>query len=131
LFDTADTVIATLRIYADLLTGIEVDRDAMRAAAEEGFATATDLADYLVRKGLPFREAHEAVARAVRLAAGKGVDLSGLSLDELRQFSPLIEADALDQLSLTGALAARSHIGGTAPSQVKQAIQIARKSLSS
>jgi argininosuccinate lyase len=131
LFDTVDTIIPTLQIYGDLLTGIEVDREAMLAAAEQGFATATDLADYLVRKGLPFREAHEAVARAVRLAAGKGVDLSGLSLEELRQFSTLIEEDALDQLSLSGALAARNHIGGTAPEQVKRAIQTARKSLSS
>ncbi len=129
LFDTADTIIATLRIYADLLTGIEVDVEAMRRAASEGFATATDLADYLVRKGLPFREAHEAVARAVRLAAEKGADLSDLTLDELRQFSPLIESDALDQLSLSGALAARNHVGGTAPSQVRLAIQAARKSL--
>ncbi|KPK29977.1 MAG: argininosuccinate lyase, partial [Betaproteobacteria bacterium SG8_40] len=129
LFDTADTIIATLRIYTDLLTGIEVDVDAMRNAAREGFATATDLADYLVRKGLPFREAHEAVARAVRLAAEKGVDLSDLTLDDLRQFSPLIETDALDQLSLSGALAARNHVGGTAPSQVRLAIQAARKSL--
>jgi argininosuccinate lyase len=130
LFDTVDTVISTLRIYADLLTGIEVDRKAMRVAAEQGFATATDLADYLVRKGLPFREAHEAVARAVRLAADKGVDLSGLSLEELRKFSTLIEKDALEQLSLDGALAARSHVGGTAPVQVKQAILAARKTLS-
>jgi argininosuccinate lyase len=130
LFDTVDTVITTLQIYADLLTGIEVDRDAMRAAAEQGFATATDLADYLVRKGLAFREAHEAVARAVRHAAGKGVDLSDLSLDELRQFSTLIEKDALDQLSLEGALAARDHIGGTAPVQVRKAIAAARKTLS-
>jgi argininosuccinate lyase len=130
LFDTVDTVMATLRIYADLLTGIEVDRDAMRAAAEQGFATATDLADYLVRKGLPFREAHEAVARAVRLAVEKGVDLSDLSLDELRQFSTLVDKDALDKLSLNGALAARNHSGGTAPSQVRQAIASARKTLS-
>ena len=130
LFDTVDTVITTLRIYADLLTGIEVDRAAMRAAAEQGFATATDLADYLVRKGLPFREAHEAVARAVRHAAGKSVDLSALSLEELRKFSTLIEKDALDQLSLDGALAARDHIGGTAPTQVRKAIASARKTLS-
>ena len=101
----------------------------MRNAASEGFATATDLADYLVRKGLPFREAHEAVARAVRLAAEKGVDLSDLTLADLRQFSPLIETDALDQLSLNGALAARNHVGGTAPLQVRQAIQAARRSL--
>ena len=130
LFDTVDTVIATLRIFADLLTGIEVNRKAMRLAAEEGFATATDLADYLVRKGLPFREAHEAVARAVKLAADKGVDLSGLSINELQQFSTLIEDDALEQLSLEGALAARSHVGGTAPSQVTKAIAAARKKLS-
>jgi argininosuccinate lyase len=131
LFDTADTALATVRIYADLLTGIEVNREAMREAAREGFATATDLADYLVRKGLPFREAHEVVARAVRKAAGQNADLSELPLDELRQFSPLIEADALDQLSLNGALAARDHSGGTAPSQVRQAIQTARNSLRS
>ena len=103
----------------------------MREAAREGFATATDLADYLVRKGMPFREAHEVVARAVRKAAEQNVDLSELPLDELRQFSPLIEADALDQLSLNGALAARNHAGGTAPSQVRQAIQTARNSLRS
>lgn len=130
LFDTVDTITATLRIYADLLTGMEVNRDAMRAAAEQGFATATDLADYLVSKGLPFREAHEAVARAVRLAVEKGVDLSDLSLDELRQFSILVDKDALDKLSLDGALAARNHSGGTAPSQVRQAIAAARKTLS-
>lgn len=130
LFDTVDTVIATLRIYADLLTGIEVDDKAMRTAAAEGFATATDLADYLVRKGLPFREAHEAVALAVRFAADKGADLSGLSLEQLQQFSPLIEVDALEKLSLDGALAARDHIGGTAPTRVRQAIADARKILS-
>jgi len=129
LFDTVDTVTATLRIYADMLTGIEVNRAAMRAAATEGFATATDLADYLVRKGLPFREAHEAVARAVRLAADKGMDLDGLSVEELRRFSPLIDDDVKTQLSLEGALAARNHIGGTAPAQVKLAIQAARKNL--
>ena len=130
LFDSVDTVVTSLLIYSDLLTGIEVDRDAMRAAAAEGFATATDLADYLVRKGLPFREAHEAVARAVRLAADKGVDLADLPVEELRKFSSLIDEDAPAQLSLDGALAARSHIGGTAVQQVKRAIQAARKSLS-
>jgi argininosuccinate lyase len=130
LFDTVDTVIATLRIYADLLTGIEVNQEAMRSAAKQGFATATDLADYLVKKGLPFREAHEAVARAVRLASDKGVDLTELSLEELQEFSTLIGTDALGQLSLDGALAARNHTGGTAPAQVKQAIALARKTLS-
>ncbi len=130
LFDTADTVIATLRIYADLFTGVKVNKDAMRAAAAQGFATATDLADYLVKKGLPFREAHEAVARAVRLASEKGVDLAELSLGELQQFSTLVGEDALDQLSLDGALAARNHTGGTAPEQVRRAIALARKTLS-
>ena len=130
LFDTVDTVLTSLCIYADLLTGIDVNADAMRAAAAEGFATATDLADYLVRQGLPFREAHEAVARAVRLAAEQGLDLSDLSVEQLRQFSALIGEDAPAQLSLDGALAARNHVGGTAPEQVKQAIQSARKSLS-
>jgi argininosuccinate lyase len=129
LFDTVDTVTDTVRIFADLLTGIEVDRDRMRKAAAEGFATATDLADYLVRKGLPFREAHEAVARAVRAAADKGVDLSDLSLAELRHFSALIDDDAPDQLSLEGALAARDHPGGTSPSQVRKAIAAARQTL--
>ena len=128
-FDTVDTVTATLRIYADMLTAIDVNRTAMRAAAQEGFATATDLADYLVRKGVPFREAHEAVARAVKLAADKGVDLGGLSVEELRRFSPLVGDDVSAQLSLDGALAARDHIGGTAPAQVRMAIQAARKAL--
>jgi argininosuccinate lyase len=129
LFDSIDTVVTSLRIYADLLMGIEVDRDAMRSAASEGFATATDLADYLVRKGLPFREAHEAVARAVRSAAEKGVDLADLSVEDLRQFSSLIDEDARTQLSLDGALAARNHVGGTAAQQVKRAIEAARKSI--
>ncbi|MEX0959128.1 MAG: argininosuccinate lyase [Burkholderiales bacterium] len=130
LFDTVDTVLMTLAVYADLVGGIAVNREAMRAAAAEGFATATDLADYLVKKGLPFREAHEAVAQAVRHAAGKGVELAQLPLAELKRFSPLIEADALEALSLEGALAARDHVGGTAPTQVRAAIARARAQLS-
>jgi argininosuccinate lyase len=102
----------------------------MRRAAAEGFATATDLADYLVKKGLPFREAHEAVARAVRAAAAQGKDLAGLALDALRQFSPLIDEDVFAVLSLDGSLAARNHIGGTAPAQVRAAIARARSELS-
>jgi argininosuccinate lyase len=98
----------------------------MRAAAAKGFATATDLADYLVKKGLPFREAHEAVARAVRHAADKGVDLSQLAVEELKSFSSLIEADAMQRLTLEGSLAARDHIGGTSPNQVMRAIARAR-----
>ena len=101
----------------------------MRAAAREGYATATDLADYLVKKGLPFREAHEAVAQAVRFAETRGCDLAELSLDDLRQFSKLISADAFDALTLEGSMNSRSHIGGTAPARVKAAIAKARKML--
>ncbi len=129
LFDTVDTLTASLRVFADLLGGIEVKPEAMRKAASEGFATATDLADYLVRKGLPFREAHEVVAQAVRFAANRQCDLADLPLAELQQFSPLIAEDAVAALTLDGALAARSHIGGTAPARVKAAIAKAKKSL--
>ncbi len=129
LFDTADTVNATLRIYTDMIGGISVDAQAMRRAASEGYATATDLADYLVKKGMPFRQAHEVVARAVRSAAGRGLDLAQLGIDELKQFASLIDADVLDQLSLEGSLAARDHIGGTAPNQVRAAIARARSRL--
>jgi argininosuccinate lyase len=109
--------------------GVTVDRAAMRRAAMEGYATATDLADYLVKKGVPFREAHEIVARAVRRAAEKGVDLAELGITELKQFSDRIEADAIGKLSLEGSLAARDHIGGTAPVQVRAAIARARQRL--
>lgn len=91
--------------------------------------TATDLADYLVRKGLPFRDAHEAVARAVRVAEQKGCDLSGLSLAELRQFSPLVDEDVFKVLTLEGSLASRNHVGGTAPEQVRAAIARARAAI--
>ena len=122
LFDTVDTVTDTLRIFADMAGGISVKPDAMRAAALQGYATATDLADYLVKKGLPFRDAHEAVARAVRACVDQACDLSDMSLDELRKFSPLIEADVFQVLTLEGSVAARDHVGGTAPNQVRAAI---------
>jgi len=130
LFDTADTLLVTLEIYADMLRGIQVNKEAMRTAATEGFATATDLADYLVKKGTPFRDAHEVVALAVRHAVDKGCDLSDLSLAELQKFSAQISEDVYQVLTLEGSLASRNHIGGTAPSQVKQAILRARNSLS-
>ena len=129
LFDTADTLLVTLEIYADMLRGIKVNKDAMRTAATEGFATATDLADYLVKKGTPFRDAHEVVALAVRHAVDKGCDLSDLPLAELQKFSAQISEDVYQVLTLEGSLASRNHIGGTAPAQVKQAIARARKSL--
>jgi argininosuccinate lyase len=129
LFDTADTIVDTLRIFADLVPGIRVKPEAMAAALRQGFATATDLADHLVKKGLPFRDAHEAVARAVRAAETKGCDLADLSLAEMKQFSPLIADDVFAVLTVAGSLAARDHIGGTAPAQVKAAIARARKHL--
>jgi argininosuccinate lyase len=129
LFDTVDTLTTSLRVFGAMLGGIKVNAEAMRKAALEGYATATDLADYLVKHGLPFREAHEAVAQAVRFAESRGCDLAQLTLPDLQQFSPLIGEDVFAALSLEGALKARSHIGGTAPARVKAAIAKARKSL--
>ncbi len=129
LFDTADTLVDTLRIFADMATGIRVKPEAMAAALRQGFATATDLADYLVKRGLPFRDAHEAVARAVRAAEAKGCDLPDLSLAELQGFSDLIGADVFAVLTVAGSLAARDHIGGTAPNQVRAAIGRLRAAL--
>jgi argininosuccinate lyase len=129
LFDTVDTVTASLAVFTEMLGGIEVKREAMREAARQGYATATDLADYLVKKGVPFREAHEAVALAVRHAETRGKDLSELELADLQKFSSLIDTDVFDALTLEGSMAARSHIGGTAPTRVKQAIAKARKAL--
>lgn len=124
LFDTIDTLIDTLRIYADMMRGITVKADAMRSAVLQGFATATDLADYLVKKGLPFRDSHEVVARAVRHAEQAGCDLADLPLEVLQQFSSQIEQDVYHVLTPEGSLAQRDHLGGTAPAQVQA--QIAR-----
>ena len=130
LFDTVDTLADALAIMTDLVaTGIEPNAARMREAARAGYATATDLADYLVRKGVPFRDAHEAVARAVREAERRGVDLAALPLDELRRFAPAIGADALDVVTLEGSVRSRDHVGGTAPSQVRAAIANARREL--
>ena len=119
LFDTVDTLKDTLRIFADMLAGLSVKPEAMRAAALKGHATATDLADYLVKKGLPFRDAHEVVAHAVKTATQQGVDLAALTLDQLKTFDARIEADVFDVLSLEGSLNARNVLGGTAPAQVR------------
>lgn len=129
LFDTADTLLVTLEIYADMMRGISVNKDNMRQAASEGFATATDLADYLAKKGMPFRDAHEVVALAVRFAVDKKVDLSDLSLATLQQFAPEISDDVYTVLTLEGSLNSRNHIGGTAPVQVQAAIARVRKEL--
>ena len=127
LFDTVDTVRNSLAIFAVMLPGIRVNREAMRRIASQGHATATDFADYLVRKGLPFRDAHLAVAKAVRHAAKRGCELSQLKLIDLKRFSKLVGNDVYPILSLEGSLKSRSHVGGTAPTQVKAAIARARK----
>ena len=124
LFDTVDTLKDTLRIFADMVGGITVKPEAMERAALKGYATATDLADYLVKKGLPFRDAHETVAHAVKAAIGHNVDLSELPLAVLQGFNASIEKDVFDCLSLRGSLNARNTLGGTAPVQVRA--QIAR-----
>jgi argininosuccinate lyase len=111
-----------------MIAGIKVKPEAMRNAALQGYATATDLADYLVKKGVPFRDAHETVAVAVRFAEQRGCDLSDISLAELQQFSTHIGEDVYQVLSLEGSLASRNHIGGTAPQQVEAAIARARAS---
>ncbi|WP_411726413.1 argininosuccinate lyase [Methyloglobulus sp.] len=129
LFDTVDTLINCLRAYADMVPHLKAKKENMYLSAKRGYATATDLADYLVRKGLAFRDAHEIVGQAVRLGIDSQRDLAELSLPELQQFSPLITADVYDILTLEGSVAARKHIGGTAPETVKRAIHTARETL--
>ena len=124
LFDTVDTLKDTLRIFAEMVGGITVKPEVMERAALRGYATATDLADYLVKKGLPFRDAHETVAHAVKAAIAQQVDLSELPLATLQQFNPTIEQDVFEVLSLRGSLNARDVLGGTAPAQVRA--QVAR-----
>ncbi len=124
LFDTVDTLKDTLRIFAEMMGGMTVKQEAMARAASKGYATATDLADYLVKKGLAFRDAHEIVAHAVKTAIAQGLDLSELPLAELQKFDARIEADVFDLLSLRGSLNARNTVGGTAPDQVRA--QVAR-----
>jgi argininosuccinate lyase len=129
LFDTVDTLKHSLRAFADMVPNLRPNREAMYQAARKGYATATDLADYLVRRGVAFRDAHEIVGRAVRLGIETGRDLSQLSLTELQQLSASIEADVFDVLTLEGSIRARSHFGGTAPQQVREAVRCARQAL--
>lgn len=126
LFDTIDTLLGSLRVYADMMGAITVKPDNMRNAALRGYATATDLADYLVRKGVAFRDAHEVVGLSVAYGIKHNKDLSELSLEELQSFSNQISDDVFDVLTLEGSVAARDHLGGTAPNQVKAAIRYAR-----
>jgi argininosuccinate lyase len=123
LFDTVDTVLGSLRAFADMVPNIEANKADMYAAAKQGFSTATDLADYLVGKGLAFRDAHEVVGLAVRLGSETSRDLSELSLEELQSFSNVIASDVFDVLTLEGSVSARDHFGGTAPNQVHKAVQ--------
>ncbi len=127
LFDAVDTVKGCLRAFADMVPAIEPKREVMREAARRGFSTATDLADYLVKKGVPFRESHEIVGKAVRFGVEQQRDLAQLTLDELRQFSPEIGEDVFAVLTLEGSVNARNHIGGTAPAQVRLAVAEARQ----
>jgi argininosuccinate lyase len=129
LFDSVDTLAGSLRVFADMVPAIEVNRTAMAVAARQGFSTATDLADYLVRKGIAFRDAHEIVGRAVRYGIEEGRDLAEMTLEQLQAFSGTIESDVFEVLSLTGSMAARKHTGGTAPAQVATAIAAARQRL--
>ena len=127
LFDAVDTVRDCLRAFADMVPAIEVKADNMREAARRGFSTATDLADYVVRKGIPFRDAHEIVGSAVAHGLRTGRDLAEMSLEELRQFSPVIDDDVFAVLTLEGSVAARDHFGGTAPAQVRAAVARGRE----
>ncbi|QDC97051.1 argininosuccinate lyase [Candidatus Methylopumilus universalis] len=129
LFDTANTILDVLTIYADMLKSISVNEKNMKEAALKGYATATDLADYLVIKGLPFRDAHEIVAKAVNVAIKKKCDLSELKIDELKKFSKMISSDVYSHLTLEGSIKSRNHIGGTSFEQVKKSIEKAKKRL--
>jgi len=129
LFDTVDTLRDSLRAFADMVPHLQARKDMMREAAMRGFSTATDLADYVVRKGIPFRDAHEIVGKAVAYGIETGKDLSEMTLEELKQFSNEITEDVFDVLTLEGSVAARNHIGGTAPDQVRAAAGRARARL--
>ena len=131
LFDSVDTLKSSLRVFADMMTALRVNRTRMTAAATQGFSTATDFADYLVRKGIAFRDAHEIVGRAVLYGVNNAKDLSDMTLQELQTFSSVIEEDIFQVLSLEGSIAARNHPGGTAPQQVRSAIAVVRERLAS
>ena len=129
LVDTVDTLRDCLHAFADMMPALSVNAAVTREAARRGFATATDLADYLVRRGLPFRDAHEVVGKAVAHGVATGTDLADMPLETLRGFSRLIGADVFEVLTLEGSVNARDHIGGTAPARVRAAAQEARELL--
>ena len=129
LFDTVDTLFNCLRAYADMMPALQVKKENMREAALRGFSTATDLADYLVKKGMPFRDSHEVVGKAVGYGVAQKKDLAEMSLQELQQFSNTISNDVFEVLTLEGSVNARNHLGGTAPNQVRAAVGRAREKL--
>ena len=131
LFDSIDTVIGSLRAFTDMTSAIKPNHEQMRRAAMLGFATATDLADYLVKKGVAFRDAHEIVGKAVGLCVAAGRDLADLSMEEFKALSDVIEEDVYEVMTLEGSIASRDHLGGTAPAQVTAAIERAGKRLAS
>jgi argininosuccinate lyase len=129
LFDSVDTLKACLRVFGDMVPTIQTQRDIMHQSTKKGYTTATDLADYLVNKGLAFRDAHAVVGKSVAYAIEQKKDLSALSLMELQVFDTRIENDVFDILSLEGSLNARNHLGATSPNQVERAIKTARENL--
>ena len=129
LFDTVETLYNSLRAYADMVPAITSKKENMREAARRGFSTATDLADYLVKKGVAFRDSHEIVGKAVAFGIAQDKDLSDMTLDELQQFSDQIAGDVFEVLTLEGSVNARNHLGGTAPDQVRAAVARAKKTL--
>ena len=131
LFDSVDTLLASVRLYTEMLEGLQVKKDVMYEAAARGFSTATDLADYLVRKNVAFRDAHEIVGQSVRFCIDNNKDLPDCSLEELKQFSDVIDNDVYEVLTLEGSVAARNHIGGTAPEQVRAAVERGRARITS
>ena len=126
-FDTLDTVLGSLRVFAGMIPSMKIKRKNLARAAASGYSTATDLADYLVRKGVAFRDAHEIVGQAVRLAIDSGRELSAMALDELKKLSAVIGQDVYEVLTVEGSLKARNHLGGTAPAQVREAVKRARQ----
>jgi argininosuccinate lyase len=128
-FDAADTVTLSLSVFIDMLQGITVHKDVMRMAAEDGFITATDLADYLVKKGMPFRRAHEVVGKAVLRAIELGCGLVTMPLREYKKLSPLIKDDVYDALSVEASVGRRTSFGGTAPTNLKKRLQTLKKKM--
>ena len=129
LFDSVETIYSCLRVFADMVPTIKTNKENMYQSALKGYTTATDLADYLVKKGLAFRDAHDVVGKAVSYGIKEGKDLSEFSIDELKKFNSLIEEDIFDVISLEGSINSRNHLGGTSPNQISIAIKAGRKSI--